>query len=438
MSEVKKYDEETNIEENIQNGKFIDPKFKTEEKSIFGDLNENEIIKYKKEYLNMNPELKISWERIFDSQNKFTVEEKEDKLNVTQGILSNCYFISFIHNLKQNEPNIFYSIIKECDMKKGYFEVYFYFEENGNIVKKSIFVDDFIPYKKLPDYYKSLYKPLFSNYMKYMEEIPEEEFIQYSVGKYLLIEKAYAKIAGGYLNIIGSKTKYDIGLLLTGVRRKIKYLSSFLISQTKKKGINKYEDKDDDKEEIRYNIKNEIINENILNNDDKTVIFENIQNFSKENLFTLDTAKKPISKVDINKYGIWSDHSYDFISCEKNKENLFFSIWNPHGCNFMSDNNKYEGFDEINEKNNKGKFNGDIILNFDRFFLSFLKIRYINRDEVRKIHNKYQSEDILDLLGITLYEKLMIFYKFGEHFDFVITLLLSRIYSNATKIKRNF
>ena len=100
MSEVKKYDEETNIEENIQNGKFIDPKFKTEEKSIFGDLNDNEIIKYKKEYLNMNPELKISWERIFGPQNKFTVEEKEDKLNVTQGILSNYYFISFIHNLK--------------------------------------------------------------------------------------------------------------------------------------------------------------------------------------------------------------------------------------------------------------------------------------------------------------------------------------------------
>ena len=104
----------------------------------------------------------------------------------------------------------------------------------------------------------------------------------------------------------------------------------------------------------------------------------------------------------------------------------------------MSDNNKYEGFDEINEKNNKGKFNGDIILNFDRFFLFFLKIIYINRDEVRKIHNKYQSEDILDLLGITLYEKLMIFYKFGEHFDFVITLLLSRIYSNATTNKKEF
>lgn len=281
MSEVKKYDEETNIEENIKNGKFIDPKFKTEEKSIFGDLNDNEIIKYKKEYLNMNPELKISWQRIFDSQNKFIVEEKEDKLNVIQGTLANCYFISFIHNLKQNEPNIFYSIIKECDMEKGYFEVYFYFEENGNIVKKSIFVDDFIPYKKLPDYYKSLYKPLFSKYMKYMKEIPKEKFIQYSVGKYLLIEKAYAKISGGYINIIGSKRKYDIGLLLTGVKRKIKYLSSFLISQTKKKGINKYEDKDDDKDEIIYNIKNEIINENILNNDDKTVYLRIYKTFQK-------------------------------------------------------------------------------------------------------------------------------------------------------------
>ena len=449
-SGYKKNDEETNIEEHIKNGKFFDPKFRTEEKSIFGEMNEKEIKEYKTKKLEIGPNGKITWVRIFDPDIDIPFEEKEDNLNVTQGALGNCYFIAFIHSLKENYPDIFYSIIKECDSKKGYFEVYFYFERNGQLSKESIFVDDFIPYKKLPKYFVSLYRPLFSSYTKFTKEINELKYRKYSIGKYLLIEKAYAKVAGSYLKIRGRSTSYDIHLLLTGVKQRIEYLTDILINQTKKKGITKYEAKmeeirkkkskkeeNNSKEKIDWismkKIKNEIINEKALDNKDKEEVFKKINDISKKNLMSFGTEiKTEINQdVNVNEHGISYDHSYDFIEFKKIKENLIFYLWNPHGRNPDIIKNKYKEFDEIYKINEKGIFNGDIILNFDEFFLSFKRIIYIDRDQLIKTYEKYRTKGIYELLGITPYQRILLL-LFGNRINIIITLLLIRI--NQKKI----
>ena len=224
-SGYKKHDEETNIEKHTKNGKFFDPKFKPEEKSIFGNMNEEEIKNYKTEYLEIGSNERISWTRIFEPDVNIPFEEDENALNVAQGHLRNCYFIAFLHSLKENYPDIFYSIIKEYDTEKGYFEVYFYFDNHGQLSKESVFVDDFIPYKKLPKYYESLYKPLFSTYKIFSKEIKEPEYIKYSIGKFLLIEKVYAKVEGCYLKTSGESHVYDIHFLLTGVKQRIELLT---------------------------------------------------------------------------------------------------------------------------------------------------------------------------------------------------------------------
>ena len=68
------------------------------------------------------------------------------------------------------QDDIFPSIFSECKPIEGYFEVFFYFKEKeNNIVKKRVFVDDFIPYKKIPKDYEELcdkqkFMPIFSTY----------------------------------------------------------------------------------------------------------------------------------------------------------------------------------------------------------------------------------------------------------------------------------
>ena len=133
-------------------------------------------------------------------------------------------------------------------------------------------------------------------------------------------------------------------------------------------------------------------------------------------------------------FGIFSNHRYDFLGCEKHNESLFFSLWNPHGNNKLegNKNNQYQGFDEINKRNEEGLYNGNIILSFDRFFLSFKRMIYQNRDELFEMYKKYKSKGVLDYLG-TPYMRLILMMLFGPDINFIISLLLIRASINKGK-----
>ena len=92
-------------------------------------------------------------------------------------------------------------------------------------------------------------------------------------------------------------------------------------------------------------------------------------------------------------------------------------------------NNNYSGFDDINKANEKGLTNGDIILNFDRFFLSFRRLLYHNKDEILKMFRKYNTIYPFELLG---YNEIIFYNIFGVNYDFGITFLLIRsfLYKN--------
>ncbi len=248
--------QQPNLEDDTQ---FIDPYFKADDDSIFGKFEETWTDEQKSKYnkskesykvdkFGIKKNEKISWLRIFDSKNIIPFAKDEENLDVKQGNLGDCYFISFIHSLRHNYPEIFHSILGNCQLDKGYFEIYIYIEKDGEITKQKLFVDDYIPYKILPEIYESLTKPLFSSYYFFSKEINNPKFRNYMVGQYLLIEKAFAKYRGSYLNIKGSTLENsEIFFLLTGVKEKIYLLTNDILM--------KYQEVNEIKEKVQKEIK---------------------------------------------------------------------------------------------------------------------------------------------------------------------------------------
>ena len=81
---------------------------------------------------------------------------------------------------------------------------------------------------------------------------------------------------------------------------------------------------------------------------------EEIFNDLKLNVMTAGTDNKIIIQPETH-FGIYGNHSYDFVNCIKGNKELFFYLWNPHGFNKKL-NNDYNNIDEnilkfINEIN---------------------------------------------------------------------------------------
>ena len=379
-----------------EKGIYVDPYFKNVNSSIYG-----------KNYNNEN-HIKYEWTRIF-SEEKIPLAKNEDNymgffsedkgLDIKQGKLGNCYFIAYLHRLKEDYPGIFFSIFRDCKPNEGYFEVYFYKEEeNGKLSRRIVFVDDYIPYKEFP----SFCKPLFSHYNS------DPHFNKFMVGQYLLIEKAYAKFKGCYFNIEGTVSDTAIFFDLTGVKHKIVYLSDFFESGLKK----------------------QIIEEKKLDEEAKNKIFNKIQNLLSENLVNAGTEDKSVYGQK-NDYGIWANHRYDLLKCEKLNNSFFFHLWNPHGKNTKE--NKYKGFDNINKINKDGLTNGNITLDFDGFFLSFKRLIYQNKQHILTVYNQFECKGILDAFGMLPKEKLLFMYLFFFNLDYGLTLLLFSRYRNKGK-----
>ena len=467
MKEEKDFEFYENKAPNLEEGqKFFDTSFSHEnEKTIFGESKEwteEKKEKFKLEHGYKKDE-KIKWTRIFSNE-KIPYNENEDgKLDLIQGELGDCCSIAFIHCLKREmKDDVFASIFSTCKPIEGYFEVLFYFEEEDKtITRKRVFVDDFIPYKKIPRNFKNLcdipeFIPIFSRY---------EEFDNFMVGKYLLIEKAYAKIEGSYMDIEGK----DISFHLTGVKSEEKYLVEImkekilrrdkdnkiknelekqLLTELYKDELNKIllddlresqKHKEEKKEHIKnlenyfenlkkFYTKNIISKNQYLNYSDKYEIFNEIKNESDINLVRIN-SENSLLVGPITHFGIFGNHRYDYIKGIKHDENLFFHIWNPHGKN-PKINNDYE-FKDINKINSDGINNGDIVLSFDKFIVTFEKIVYQNKKEIKKMYDKFKTKDSFDSLGVI---NTHLFLKmFGCRLDFWLTILWLRIYHSKEK-----
>ena len=432
-----------NIEQHLdKEGKFLDNDFPNNDDSLFNKekgVRDEKFEKEVREFIKVNEKYKFKWIRLFSSNeyifdsNLSTSEliEKEKKLNLIQGGIGNCYFISYLHKLKCEKPDIFTSIIRDVKPKKGYMEVNFFVERNNKIEEVVVYVDDYIPYI---DFYN--YHPLFS----YYESLEEKKYV---AGLYFLVEKAYAKFCGSYCNIDGSNQKNDYMFNLTGTKIEIKNLYDFHIDYTK-------------------NFQNKNLKLNILPKEDKNKIFTKINDFSKENIMTVGTPKK-YEEGETNIYGVVSNHEYDYIkgvilsSNDNKNEDFFFQLWNPHGENENPESSKfslmnlisyplmwlwgknekipgkykYEGFDNINSLNENGFKTGDIYLNFERFFYSFERFSYQNRKKVSENYAKYhKNDDILKLFNLKLF--ILYFCKslFFQRPDYFLAKIMMELHKN--------
>ena len=390
----------------IKDGHFFDPYFKHEDEStLYGFNKKIEEYKYANKslyenYLSKQEIFKnsikrrgeIKWMRILDPEYAINKEEKynngeDDDKTILQGNLGNCYFIAYLYILKEYHYDVFISLIKEYEVKTGYVEIVFYIEENNKRERKIVVVDDFIPFIKEDN----KYIPLFSHYKNY--KLTNNRV-------FLLIEKAYAKINGSYFCIDGNKKEhlmYDYMVALTGVDYCEIELSQFIKDYAKENNI-EYENKD-----ISDIIKDWAPENNIK-------VLKKLKNISDNNSIFLATHTCfGFPRRNKNEYGIFYGHMYAYIKGNEENRNgkseVFFWTYNPQGKNDFEEINHYE-FENINEENKKGLKNGIIILNFFRFFKSFRKMRYQNRNLVNINYNINKFISNLDLLSnLSIYKK---------------------------------
>lgn len=237
------------------------------------------------------------------------------------------------------------------------------------------------------------YKPLFAQYK--IIDIKEKKFfgitfekkktIQNYVGIYLLIEKAYAKLKGGYSKIIGGSKENEPYLTLRGIEYTMIYIhNEYLLNYVKSEDIkNEFKKGNYDKTE-------KVLNE--MNEENKNEIFIKLKKKIDENIITAGT--QTFKNDRINNFGIYGHHRYEVMNYESYKNKNFIALWNPHGnnpvpkkpvsdhpencsiknflrntCNFLFNKNDncdtylyYKGYDEINKKNESGIDNGELFL----------------------------------------------------------------------------
>ena len=166
---------------------FIDDQFPPDESSLisldkkgnFTDLIDG------KEKASLIKTDKIKWKRaseIFDSDySLFNTTNQISMSDIQQGNLGNCYFLSPIAALT-SYPNLIYQIFKTKTVNiYGYYEIILYIDGEFQIV----LIDDFFPVEKKNE--KKLQFAKANNNAIWV----------------ILLEKAWAKVNGGYSNIIG-------------------------------------------------------------------------------------------------------------------------------------------------------------------------------------------------------------------------------------------
>ena len=176
---------------------FTDPNFPPDKNSLMGLNSSGKPIDseaYKTNSSSLNPN-EIMFKRPSEIFKNKTISLFENEISVDdikQGGLGDCYFLSSISALAKY-PKIIDGIFKSEGLKSnGYYEIILYIDGKPQIV----IIDDYIPV------YKSSKQPCFAR--------PNGNEIWV-----MLLEKAWAKVNGGYLNIIGGN-QYESLQALTG------------------------------------------------------------------------------------------------------------------------------------------------------------------------------------------------------------------------------
>ena len=484
---------------NLGSDKFYDNDFPPNDESIFGfnrkkdskDLKERKKWELElKQFFDMKKGEKFQWERIFSS-NVLTLSKKPNEATVIQGTIGDCYFISYLHAIKERCPEIYSSLIRNTDIERGYMEFNFFNRnEKGKIEEVIVYVDDYIPcFNGCPIFSRhENVKIKFDKYFDY--DIDKKMFEKIYVGSYMLLEKAFAKLNGSYYNIIGGNLNViDPIFSLTGIKYGEIYFRNIFVDNSNDNIKNKYKNNneivekllkelkgktDKEKENIikkieteRQKEKEQIIKE--LKKEDKEKIMGFFQSLLKKNICTVGSEIK-YSSGEMTKFGIYACHCYDLrnIQTEQSKSGnheTFIYLWNPHGNNpnpeeiyypfysssqnhgyiqslYISTKNyiwpskgyyKYEDFDNINAYNKKGFKDGNIILNSDRFFYAFKRIIFHDENEAKAIYDKIRlRKNILKLFIEDEFSRNLFLKMYGIHFYIFFIIYLIQTTKNKS------
>ena len=185
----------SNINKNLE--LFTDKTFPPENSSIFGidnleKIKKGEKIKCNKKFEELIDDFKeknIIWKRakeIFNNQEYTLFSSDIGDNSIIQGSIGNCYFLTIISCLTKF-PSIIYQLFNSINISSnGYYEIKLKIENKITIIT----LDDYFPYNIKTN------MPLFCK--PYKNEI-----------WVMLLEKAWAKINGCYLNI-DNGSPYDV------------------------------------------------------------------------------------------------------------------------------------------------------------------------------------------------------------------------------------
>ena len=167
----------------IKGQKFTDPIFPPDKKSLLGLDSNNKPIdpdNYKENNINSN-DIEFKRPSEFFTDGKYDLFSEEIEIDdIKQGSLGNCYFLSAVANLSRF-PELIMNLFKTKKVNEdGFYEIILYIDG----IKQIVIVDDYIPVGKYTKF------PCFAK--------PNKNKIWV-----MLLEKAWAKVNGGYVNTIG-------------------------------------------------------------------------------------------------------------------------------------------------------------------------------------------------------------------------------------------
>ena len=194
---VTKYWKNYQLTSNTSN--FTDPYFPHNDYSIFSqDENGEYLDKIDGEHYSklLNDGREYEWKKpseIFGEHNRVLLfEDKIEPNDIKQGGVGDCYFVSALAAISEF-PNLIYQIFRTKEINpKGFYEIILFIDGEWQIV----FVDDYFPVTKG------------TNLLSFAGSVGNELWV-------LLLEKAWAKVNGGYSNIHGGSSK-DVFLVYTG------------------------------------------------------------------------------------------------------------------------------------------------------------------------------------------------------------------------------
>lgn len=171
-----------------KNKGYIDHFFPPNENSLYGKNEKGEFIDpdtSNKTIIDNNLNVPIQWKRIsdilqFDEYDIFngSISSKQIK----QGSLGNCYFLSVLAALSE-KPYLIYQLFRNKSIStNGLYEIVMFINGQWEVV----FIDDYFPvYEK-------------DNTLCFAKSIDKSIWV-------LILEKAWAKVNGGYINTIGGR-----------------------------------------------------------------------------------------------------------------------------------------------------------------------------------------------------------------------------------------